>query len=387
MDDDHVVAARVDARDAADGAPAGARRRLDAREVARAVADHRAAGAVERRENELARLAVGQRLERVRVDDLGVEVVLEDVQARAVDAVAADAGAGDLGEAVDVVRDEAGGLLDLAAHLLGPGLGAEEAVPERHLLAEVDALLLPLVEDVQKVGRRARDRRDAEVLHQHDLAVGVAAGDREDGAAVGLGAVVQPQAAGEEAVAVGDLDDVVRRHAAHREAAHHAVLPDLDVVPGVRDADRLAGRARGAVVADDLAVRRRLEAGRVFVPEVRLHRERQELDVLERLDVLGLHAALVAALAEERDAVVGVLHDELQPVQLQRAHLVDREVVERGDGMDRRGGVRGVGEGGHRRAVGGWIWKVGVELSQCIVHYALCIVHYSYSTVAGGFGV
>ena len=65
VDDDHVVAARVDARDAAHGAAAGAGRRLDAREVARAVADHRAAGAVERREDELARLAVGKRQQRV----------------------------------------------------------------------------------------------------------------------------------------------------------------------------------------------------------------------------------------------------------------------------------------------------------------------------------
>ena len=366
MDDEHVVAAGVDARDAAHGAAAGARRVLDAREVARAVADHRAAGAVERREDELARLAVGERLERLGVDDLRVEVVLEDVQARAVGAVAADAGAGDLGEAVDVVRDEAGVLLDLVAHLLGPGLGAEDAVLQGHLLAEVDALLVAFVDDVQEVARRARDRGDAEVLHQHQLAVGVAAGDGQHRAAVGLGAVVQHEAAGEEAVAVGDLHDVVRRHAGHREAAHHAVRPDGDVVRRVRDADRLAGGAGGAVVADDLAVRRRLEAGRVLVPQVGLHRERQELDVLERLDVLGLHAALVAALAEERDALVGVLHDELQAVQLQRAHLVDREVVERGDGMDRRGGVGCVGERAHGR------WVLGCRpVGLAVAHAAM----------------
>ena len=80
------------------------------------------------------------RFERCRVDDFRIEMVLEDVQAVLGFALAGDAGADDFGEAVDVIRLDAGTLLDFSAHLLGPWLGAEDAFLEFRL-AEVDAHL------------------------------------------------------------------------------------------------------------------------------------------------------------------------------------------------------------------------------------------------------
>ena len=47
-----------------------------------------------------------------------------------------------------------------------------------------------------------------QVLHQLDLALGVAHAHWDDAGPDLLGAVVQAQAAGEQAVAVADLDDV-----------------------------------------------------------------------------------------------------------------------------------------------------------------------------------
>ncbi len=64
------------------------------------------------------------------------------------------------------------------------------------------------LDQVQEVARRAADGRDAEILHDHDLPVGVAAGDGDDGRAERLGAVMRAQPAGEQPVAVGVLDDV-----------------------------------------------------------------------------------------------------------------------------------------------------------------------------------
>ncbi|MNE87715.1 hypothetical protein D3C80_1849490 [compost metagenome] len=72
----------------------------------------------------------------------------------------------------------------------------------------VDALALDLVGQVQHVGRGDHDDVGLEVADQLDLLLGLAAGHRDHGAAQALGAVVGAQAAGEQAVAVGDVDAI-----------------------------------------------------------------------------------------------------------------------------------------------------------------------------------
>ena len=125
--DDHVVGAAGDLLHPAHGA-GGARQQPG--QVAGAVADDRHRLLGQRGEDQLAELAVGQHLAGDRVDDLGVEVVLPDVQAvLGLDALLGDAGAHHLGQSVDVGRVDAGPGLDLGPHLVGPRLGAEDAVP------------------------------------------------------------------------------------------------------------------------------------------------------------------------------------------------------------------------------------------------------------------
>ena len=157
--------------------------------------------------------------------------------------VAGDAGTGNLGESVDVVRGDAGDLLDFGPDLVRPGLCAEDAVPEFRVTAEVDPQLLCDRGEMEEVARRAAYDRDAEVLHEHDLLLGVPRAGRQDGAAELLGAVVRAEAAGEEPVAVGDLDDVVCRYPVHGQAPGDAVRPHGDVVGRLRNADRLARRS------------------------------------------------------------------------------------------------------------------------------------------------
>ena len=94
-------------------------------------------------EDQLALGAVGQDLAGVGVDDLGDEVVLIDVHAVLLGALVGDAGAGKLGQAINIIGLDAQLALDVAAHLLGPGLGAEDAGLELDLIPQaalVDAL-------------------------------------------------------------------------------------------------------------------------------------------------------------------------------------------------------------------------------------------------------
>ena len=91
--------------------------------------------------------------------------------------------------------------------------------------------LLGHVAEVEGEAGRAAEDGGAEVLHEHELALGVAARDGDDGGAEELGPVVGAQAAGEEAVAVGDLDDVVVGGARPGQGAGHDLGPHVDVVP------------------------------------------------------------------------------------------------------------------------------------------------------------
>jgi hypothetical protein len=59
------------------------------------------------------------------------------------------------------------------------------------MFLDVHAHFAGAVNDVQEITGRAADDRDAEILHEHDLAVGVAAGDGDDAGAERLRAVMQ----------------------------------------------------------------------------------------------------------------------------------------------------------------------------------------------------
>ena len=85
-------------------------------------------------EDQLALAAVGQDLAGVGVDDLGDEVVLTEVHAVLLGALVGHAGAGKLGQAINIIGLDAQLALDVAAHLLRPGLGAEDAGLELDLI-------------------------------------------------------------------------------------------------------------------------------------------------------------------------------------------------------------------------------------------------------------
>ena len=95
-DDNHVVAAAGDAMDSAEGPAAGTGAGDQACDVARAVADHRHGLFAEGGEDEFALVAIFEDAASFGVDDLGIEVILQDVEAVLAGAFDGDAGADDL---------------------------------------------------------------------------------------------------------------------------------------------------------------------------------------------------------------------------------------------------------------------------------------------------
>ena len=231
-------------------------------------------------------------------------------------AVAGNARPHDFGKPEDVVRMDAGVLLNEVALLVRPGLGTEESVAELRG-AQVQTNLLGDLHHVDEVGGRAADRGDVEVLDHHAQLLGVAAAHRDDRGADFLHALVGTHAAGEEAVTVANHRDVLVGTAAHQEAAGSRLAPDVQVILSIGHHNRLAGGAAGGVNANNLRLRNCVQSIRIGIPQIRLLGKGELRQVRKLAEVFGLHAQLVHRLGIERAVLVRMLQDELHATQLQ----------------------------------------------------------------------
>ena len=257
-------------------------------------------------EHQLALAALGEDLSGVRVDDLGDEVVLVDVHARLLAALKGHARAAGLREAVDVIGLDAQLLLNVPAHLLAPGLGAEDAGLQLDLVPQ--APLLDALRQVGGVGGGAAEDGGAQVHHELELPVGVAAGHGQGQAAHLMAAAVEAGTAGEQAVAVADMAHILVGAAGSDDGPGAAVLPQVDVVLGVEGHHPLAGGARGGLDADAVLQGPGQQAVGVGLPQVVLGEEGELVEVLHALYVVGGDALLLHLLPVVGDGVPHVPH-------------------------------------------------------------------------------
>src|SRR5262249_29482683 len=134
------------------------------------------------------------------------------------------------GEAVDVEGRQPECRLDRLAQPLRPRLGAEDAGAEAEARGFGD-----VVGDRERVARCATEDLRAEVLEQLCLPRRVPARRRDDRAAEALGAVVETEATGEEAVAVRDVDERAGPGACGRKTTRAAVRPGREVAARIGD--------------------------------------------------------------------------------------------------------------------------------------------------------
>ena len=258
--------------------------------------------------------------------DLGVEVVLGDVEALLLPALDGHARAHGLGEAVDVEHVVAELALEVAAEVVRERLGAVDAGAQIEVTCRVEAHLDRGVGDVHRVGGGAGQDGGAHLAQDADLALRVAGADGDGGAAGGDASVVSAEAAGKEAVAVADLHDVVLVAVGVVDGAREALAPDLYVMLGVGAHGRDAGRARRHVDLADVLERHGEHTVRIGVAQVLLLHEGNASDVVERLDRVRVEPGLVEALLVERDVLVHVDDGLLYPGELDLVELLARRV-------------------------------------------------------------
>ena len=138
-DDQHVVGTPAHTIHPDVRAPAYTRFGIERRHVPGAVADDREGLFGDRGEHQLAFLAVRQILPGDRVDDLGDEMILENVEALlGLEAFYGHPRSDHFTEAVNVECIQMELAFDFLTHLLGPGLGAENPRLEMQVL-EIDS--------------------------------------------------------------------------------------------------------------------------------------------------------------------------------------------------------------------------------------------------------
>ncbi len=276
-------------------------------------------------------------------------MVLEDVQPVLMAALGPHARSDHVGQAVEIVRLDSRDIFDLPARGLVPQLGEKDAGSQGEL-AEVHAELFRSFGQVQKVTGRGTNGRDAQVLHGHELAIAVAAGDRDHGRPKGFGRLVEAQPIGEQFARTGILQHVALVDAAAGQAADHQLGPDFQVAPGVGHDDRLAGRAGDGIHSHDLADGHGQHSQRVGVAQIGLGGEGELVKIVEVADIGRGEAAFLHALVIDRHVLVGPVYRLPQPLGLQPPQLLARDVVQAAGrlkgGPSVRGGIGGRIHGG-----------------------------------------
>ena len=311
------------------GAAAGALLPGEDADVTGAVAQQGEGLFIDGGEHQLALAALGQHLAGLGVDDLGDEVVLIDVHPALSGTLEGHAGAGQLGESVDVIGLDAHRLLDVLAHLLAPRLRTEDARLQGDLVGG-HAHLVHTLAQIGGVGGGAAQDGGPQVTDELDLTVGVARGDGHGEAAHPPGTLVQADAAGEHAVAIGDLTHVLLAAANGGDGTGAAVGPQVDVVLGVKSHDPLSGGAGGGVDTHAFGAGHRHQAVGIVVPQVGLGGEGQLIQVGGGLDVLGSHALFLHLLAVGRDIVPHMAHLLNQALVLPGLDLFPRGALDLG---------------------------------------------------------
>ena len=285
--DHHVVAAPSDFFHA----PHGARRAgQQAREVARAVTHDGERLLGQAGEDQFADLPIRQRLARARVHHLGVEMVFPDRRAvLGLDAFIGHARTDHFAQAINIHRIDVHALLDGAAHLVGPGLGAKDAQAQR-TGGRVQALALHFVGDGQHVAGRDHDDVGREVGDELHLAFGLAAAEGHDGQAQALGAVMRAQTTGEQAVAVAHMHQIAGPGSGRAHAARDTVRPGVDIVLRVTHHRRFARGAAGGMNAHAALARHGEHAKGVIRTQILLGGEGELAQVGQTAAVIRVYA-------------------------------------------------------------------------------------------------
>lgn len=205
--DKHIIAPAANAADAPNGSAAGTGLRIQRSDIMRSIPDYGHGVFAEGCEDQFAFFSIGHRFAGLRVDDLGVKMILKDVEAILTMAFNAHSGANDLRKAIYIIGPDVALRLDSSAHAFGPRLGSKYTSSKRQVF-DVDAHFAGPLDEMNKIAWSAAYGCNAKILHDHDLPVGVAPGNGNNGCAQSFGAIVSAKAAREKPIPICVLNNI-----------------------------------------------------------------------------------------------------------------------------------------------------------------------------------
>jgi hypothetical protein len=236
--------------------------------------------------------SVRDRLQGLGIDDLGDEGVFPQVETVLAFAFKGDAGTVHLREAVGVEGLDAEQVLDALPLPLGVGFGADGQHAQPGVPGDVHPHFLENLVKTGQIAGDGVDDRGAKISDQLDLAAAVAGSGRDGQGAEALRAVLEAEAAGEQAVAADILEDVAGPGSGREQGARHQVGPGIEIVAVVEDDRGVAGGAAGAMEADRIVARHGEEAVGEMLPQILFGGHGQAAEIRQRPDVLGIQPPL-----------------------------------------------------------------------------------------------
>ncbi len=167
------------------------------------------------------------------------------------------------------------------------------------------------------------------------MPVGHAARYGDDGHAEALAAVVQPQSAGEEAVAVGIVEFHAGQGAGTAQRAGYHFGEHVNIGAGVAHDGGFAGGAAAGVYAHEIGRRHGHETEGVLVAEMRFDGKGEAPDVINAFDGANVNAVGIPLAAVEWLVFVHIAHEAdeafaLQGAELRHGHGFDGRLVNHG---------------------------------------------------------
>ena len=123
-----------------------------------------------------------------------------------------------------------------------------------------------------------------------------------------MGAAVETGAAGEETVAVADLDNILIGAACGDDGSGAALFPHVDILLRVEGDDTFAGSAGSGLDADTILEICSEQAIRICFAQIVFGEEREFLNVIDTPDVFGLYTFLIHQVTVVGDIVVDIFN-------------------------------------------------------------------------------
>ena len=123
-----------------------------------------------------------------------------------------------------------------------------------------------------------------------------------------MGTAVEAGAAGEEAVAVADLDNILVGAACGHNGSGAALLPHVDVLLCIESDNALAGCAGSGLDADAVLEICSEQAVGICFTKVVFGQERKFSDIVDTLDVFGFYTLLIHQVSVIGNIVIDVFY-------------------------------------------------------------------------------